>query len=233
LGLEGALRYCAARANAKGGGYVCFANVHTVTEAHDHTSLKKALIEATLAVADGTPLVWVSRLRGMPVESRVCGPDFMTKFLKTYPEISQGFIGGTPNQIQTLAARFLTPAPGYSPPIRPFSSAGAQEDWLKFLALCPNGKPPAIVWVGLGAPKQEFWMQAVTKIAPQTLFMGVGAAFDFLSGTKTRAPLWMQRIGLEWAFRLFQEPGRLWRRYLATNSRFIFYSAQEAFSRVP
>jgi N-acetylglucosaminyldiphosphoundecaprenol N-acetyl-beta-D-mannosaminyltransferase len=103
--------------------------------------------------------------------------------------------------------------------MRPFSAENAREDWAAFLKLCPQ--TPQLVWVGLGAPKQERWMREVAKVAPETLFFGIGAAMDFLSESKARAPGWMQRNGLEWFFRLVQEPRRLGMRYLATNSRFL------------
>jgi N-acetylglucosaminyldiphosphoundecaprenol N-acetyl-beta-D-mannosaminyltransferase len=228
LGLDEAVKYCADRARARAGGYVCFVNVHTITEAHDHLEVRQALTMATLSVADGTPIVWVSRLRRKPVASRVCGPDFMAKFLLEFPGLSHGFIGGIPGQAEKLAKRFNLQAPCFSTPMRPFSSEAAMEDWQNFLAVTSDGKSPAIVWVGLGAPKQEFWMGAVSKIAPDTLFFGVGAAFDFLSGTKRRAPSWMQLTGLEWFYRLCQEPRRLWRRYLKTNIRFFLYSCKDA-----
>lgn len=220
-GLDEALRHCANRAKERSGGYVCFVNVHTVTEAQDSPRLAEALWNATLALADGMPLVWVSKLRGQPVESRVCGPDFMERFLKEHPTIPQGFIGGSPGQAETLASRLGGRPACYSPPMRVFSEDNAIEDWRTFLSLKPDTAPPAVVWVGLGAPKQELWMRAVSVIAPETLFFGVGAAFDFLAGTKRRAPAWMRKAGLEWSYRLFQEPARLWKRYGKTNLKFI------------
>jgi N-acetylglucosaminyldiphosphoundecaprenol N-acetyl-beta-D-mannosaminyltransferase len=112
----------------------------------------------------------------------------------------------------------------YSPPYRPFSKENAREDWETFLARAKAAgvERPRWVWVGLGAPKQEKWMEAVAEIAPDTLFFGVGAAFDFLAGTKARAPEWMRKSGLEWLHRFGSEPGRLWKRYLVTHSLFLY-----------
>jgi N-acetylglucosaminyldiphosphoundecaprenol N-acetyl-beta-D-mannosaminyltransferase len=220
LGMERTLEFCAAQAKRRGGGYVCFANVHSVTESQSEPTLKSVFSRALLSVADGLPLVWVSRLRGPKIESRVCGPDFMKFFLERHRELSVGFIGGGTGQAERLAKRFGLTAPCLSPPMRPYSAAAAQEDWRNFLALNPNG-PPQVVWVGLGAPKQELWMSTVSALAPETLFFGVGAAFDFLTGQKRRAPVWMQKSGLEWFFRLVQEPRRLWKRYFSTNGRFV------------
>lgn len=113
--------------------------------------------------------------------------------------------------------------------MRPFSPEAAMEDW-ENLVRVNGGKPlPHVVWIGLGAPKQELWMQAVSARIPNVVFMGVGAAFDFLTDTKKRAPVWMQKTGLEWLYRLIQEPRRLWRRYFVTNSRFILALIAEAF----
>lgn len=224
LGLREVIDFCMTRIQSKVGGYVCFTNVHSVMEAHDHPNVKQALRGSILAVADGVPLVWFSKLKAKPIHSRVCGPDFMDAFLRSHPEVGHAFIGGAPGQAEKLA---LTLAPGaacFSPPMRPFSPAAASEDWNTFLTGLGSRPKPNLVWVGLGAPKQELWMQTVGPLSPETLFMGVGAAFDFLTATKTRAPKWIQKSGLEWLYRLFQEPGRLWKRYLATNSRFIAFA---------
>ena len=228
-------------------GYVCFVNVHTLTESLYSEPLRRALRSAWLAVADGVPLVWLSRLKNSPIRSRVCGPDFMLHLINNqyskHPTLSAreqkltfGFIGGSKSSTDQLIKNlgFLAPSSSpehspviYNPPMRPFTPENAREDWKEFLKQWDDKKPgeyPKVVWVGLGAPKQELWMEEVSQIAPQTLFFGVGAAFDFLAGNKKRAPLWMQRMGLEWLFRLCSEPRRLWKRYLVTNSVFIFYS---------
>ena len=141
--------------------------------------------------------------------------------------MTYGFIGGAPGQAEELARQFGVKANCYSPPVRPFSAENANEDSRNFLALCSGGQIPSVVWVGLGAPKQELWMQAVSPLATATLFFGIGAAFDFLTGSKSRAPLWMQKNGLEWLYRLSREPGRLGGRYLVTNSLFTVKVAKE------
>ncbi len=229
FGMEGAVSFCAAQCIQGKGGYVCFANVHSVTESRSDSGLRAALSGALLAVADGLPLVWISRLRGPRIESRVCGPDFMKLFLESHREISTGFIGGMPGQAEKLAGRFGLRAPCLSPPMRPFSAEAAREDWEEFLRQNGSNPVPKTVWVGLGAPKQELWMAEISKIAPEIVFFGVGAAFDFLTETKKRAPKWMQKSGLEWFFRLIQEPRRLWSRYFVTNSCFIWLSLKSLF----
>lgn len=230
LGFEEALEACARRLDRGEGGYVCFANVHSVTESTTSSDLRAALNEAALSVADGMPLVWVSKMRGEPIRSRVCGPDFMTAFLERHSDITHGFLGGARGRAEALATRFKVESICYSPPMRPFSPENVLEDWKAFVKLS-QGNTPHVVWVGLGAPKQELWMREASKLAPSTLFFGVGAAFDFLTGHKSRAPLWMQKSGLEWAFRLGQEPGRLWKRYAVTNSKFIVKELCEIFRR--
>jgi N-acetylglucosaminyldiphosphoundecaprenol N-acetyl-beta-D-mannosaminyltransferase len=227
MGREAALQACESRHEAGQGGYVCFANVHTVTHSASEPALQSALAGAFLAVADGVPLLWASRLKGQAIESRVSGPDFMSELLRRKPSWRHGFVGGAPGQAEALAARFsLEDAACECPPLREFSSANARGDWTRLLERA-GGRAPDVVWVGLGAPKQEKWMAEISPLAPGTLFFGVGAAFDFLTGTKARAPVWMQRSGLEWCFRLAQEPRRLWQRYLTTNSRFVARLALE------
>ena len=221
FGFDEAIRTCRDRVTARLGGYVCFANVHSVTESLDDPELKRALTDAFLALADGVPLVWASRLRGEPITSRVCGPDFMSEFLCRFPELRHAFVGGAVGIGKILATRFSPGAMSYSPPMRPYSQKNSEDDWNELLRTAGLGRPPDVVWVGLGAPKQEYWMRTVSKLAPETLFFGVGAAFDFLAGTKRRAPRWMQKIGLEWFYRLASEPRRLWKRYLKTNFKFV------------
>lgn len=221
LGFEDALNACDLKLAQNTGGYVCFANVHNVTEGLFNTEVQNAINQSFLSVADGVPLVWASLLKNRPVNSRVCGPDFMNSFVMRHVSVPQGFIGGVPGVAQALAKKYsLSDAICYSPPLRDYSEANVREDLENFIKLCPKGLPQ-IIWVGLGAPKQELWIHTASKIHPHILFFGVGAAFDFLTEKKRRAPLWMQKSGLEWLFRLSQEPGRLWKRYFVTNSLFI------------
>lgn len=232
VGFEDALRLCQNRVAEKKGGYVCFANVHTVTESSKNPALAHALRSAFLSVADGVPLVWVSRWKKQAIPSRVCGPDFTREFLTQNTELPMGLIGGKPGLAQQLAQKFhLKNTVTYSPPMRPFSPENAKDDWENFLKLCPQNNPPAVVWIGLGAPKQELWAKTISEIAPHTLFFAVGAAFDFLTDTKKRAPLWMQKSGLEWSYRLAQEPKRLAGRYFSTNFEFIRKVSLELISK--
>lgn len=226
-GLSSAIRACRDRLAQGRGGYVCFVNVHTLTESTRDAALRCALASATYRFADGRPLLWLSRLEGEPIEGRVAGPDFMAEMLRVESGRVHGLIGGSAARCAKLGAAFEIATIVHSPPMRAFSPEHAFADWEAFLATCPGRRPPAIVWVGLGAPKQERWMATISPHAPGTLFLGVGAAFDFLSGTTRRAPSWVQSAGLEWAHRLANDPRRLWKRYLVTNTRFLARAVQE------
>lgn len=220
LDLDGALAFCLLRYAQRLGGYFCFANVHTVVEARKSLQVREAMARATLAFADGKPLAWIAHLRGQPVASRVSGPDFMHEFLKRSPELPHVLVGGGPGVAHKVARKYEIASNCFSPPLREFSPANVEDDLasLRTISGSIDGK---IVWVGLGAPKQELWMEHASRLSPQTQFFGVGAAFDFLAGTKKRAPVWMQRFGIEWFHRFTQEPGRLAERYLRTNVAFI------------
>lgn len=220
MGFDEAVSTLSKRARDKAGLAVYFANVHTVTESTENPALAHAMQNA-LCLADGMPLVWVSRLFRSAIHSRVCGPDFMAKFLEKNRDLAHGFIGGAPGQAEKVAEIFHIESICDSPPMRPFSPENVRDDLNRFSRKL-SGRPfPNMIWVGLGAPKQELWISEAIKLYPETLFLGVGAAFDFLAGTKPRAPRLMQKMGMEWLFRLLSEPKRLWRRYLKTNTLFI------------
>lgn len=227
LGLDEALGACADRVARGSGGAACFVNVHTLTEATRDPTLCKAMQSATYLFADGMPLVWLARAKRQPIASRVCGPDFMDAMLRKKPGVRHGFIGSTPAITDEISVRYNIDAVSYSPPVRPFSEVHALEDWDAFVARCPGHTPPAFVWVGLGAPKQELWVATVSAAARGVMFFGVGAAFDFLARARLRAPRVLQRLGLEWTHRLAIEPRRLWRRYLVANTRFALLAVRE------
>ncbi len=225
--LPSALSELSERVERGQGGYACFVNVHTLTESTTNESLRAALEHATFCFPDGMPLVWLMRLKGSSIGGRISGPDFTREFATAQRARSQGLVGGAPGRAEELASALGITACVYSPPMRDFSVENALEDWKAFLQHCPGGKAPSIVWVGLGAPKQEVWMQAVSRHAPETFFFGVGAAFDFLAGHVRRAPAWMRNNGLEWVHRLSQDPRRLWKRYLRTNAKFALLALRE------
>lgn len=220
MGFDLAIEFLSGRARAGQGQAVYFANVHTVTESTENAALAAAMKKA-LCFADGMPLVWVSRLKRNAIESRVCGPDFMKAFLEKNKDLTHGFIGGSPGQAEKVSELFHIESICDSPPMRPFSAENVRDDLERFTRKLGSKPFPKVIWVGLGAPKQELWIEEAAKLRSETVFLGVGAAFDFLAGTKPRAPIFMQKLGLEWLFRLMSEPKRLWRRYLKTNTLFI------------
>jgi N-acetylglucosaminyldiphosphoundecaprenol N-acetyl-beta-D-mannosaminyltransferase len=227
LGLAAALAACEERLARGAGGSACFVNVHTLTEASRDAHLREALQAASFLFADGVPLLWLARAKRAPIATRVSGPDFMDAMLRRQGARVHGLIGASPAVTGAVAARYGIQAIAHSPPVRPFSEAHALEDWQAFVARCPGLRPPGLVWVGLGAPKQERWIAAVSRAVSGVMFFGVGAAFDFLAGHKPRAPRVLQRLGLEWTHRLASEPGRLWKRYLLANTRFALLVARE------
>lgn len=208
---------------AGNGGAVCATNVHTVMEGHYHPAYRAAVNDADLSVPDGMPIVWASSLLGTPLRERVYGPDLLLAVCAD-PRLRQRrhfFYGATAKTLvrlrSALTARFphLIVAGMEAPPFRPLTP---EEDARAVATI--NGSGAEILWVGLGAPKQERWM-AEHREKLRAVQVGVGAAFDFLSGVKRQAPVWMRRRGLEWLFRLGMEPRRLWRRYLIYNPLFI------------
>ncbi len=204
--------------------YVCAANVHMLMEAYDSPMYSQIVNSADLVTPDGMPLVWMMRLKGQRDQQRVYGPTLMLHILEAAARenISVGFYGSSPEVLQSLLVimkdRFpnLKVAYSFSPPFRdmtPDEDASAVNEI--------NQSGARIFFVGLGCPKQEEWM-AEHKGKINAVMLGVGAAFDFHARLKPQAPLWMQKIGLEWLFRFANEPRRLWRRYLYHNPRFVF-----------
>jgi len=203
--------------------YVCVASVNNVVLARDDDAFASAMNGADLVTPDGMPLVWGLRLLGIASATRVCGP-LLTPLLcqvAAQEGIPVGFYGGTPavlrDLLATVSARFpgLDVAYSFSPPFRALT---AREDGVVRTEIRASGA--RILFVGLGAPKQERWM-ADRIGAMDGVMVGVGAAFDVLAGRTTQAPRWMQQVGLEWMFRLFREPRRLWKRYVYGNPRFV------------
>jgi N-acetylglucosaminyldiphosphoundecaprenol N-acetyl-beta-D-mannosaminyltransferase len=202
--------------------YVCIASVNNVMEAYDSPEFQRVMNQADLVTPDGTPVVWGLRLLGHKDASRVYGPDLTSILLRMAAEtgLRVGFYGGAPATLKRLlevvAERFraLQVAYSFSPPFRPLTP---EEDEQVTDAI--NAAGVRILFIGLNTPKQDYWM-AAHKGRVQAVMVGVGAAFDFLAGTKRQAPRWMMPLGLEWLFRLATEPSRLWKRYLKHNPRY-------------
>lgn len=205
--------------------YVCVSNVHTVMMSQDDEAFRDINNQAALAVPDGMPLVWAERLQGFHQEERIYGPDLLLaaceNSLKTGS--SHYFYGGEEGVPEALAKNLKARFPGlrvagcYSPPFRKLTQEEEEEDAKRI-----SDSGADILWVGLGAPKQERWMAEHVGRIDVPVMVGVGAAFAFHTGQVKQAPAWMQRHGLEWVFRLLAEPKRLWRRYLYYNPRFLW-----------
>jgi N-acetylglucosaminyldiphosphoundecaprenol N-acetyl-beta-D-mannosaminyltransferase len=202
---------------------VCIANVHTVVTSLNDKELRD-INNCSLTTMDGLPLVWYAKaVHKAQIKERVCGPELMLRCLDQGREHGwkHFFLGGTEDVLADLVQAMHLRYPGvdiagwHSPPFRPLS---IEEDGQ--LVAMINQHQPDFLWVGLGAPKQEKWISShLTKIHVPVQ-IGVGAAFDFHSGHVKRAPLWMQKSGLEWLFRMLQDR-RLIKRYFSTNPVFV------------
>lgn len=204
--------------------YVCICNVHSVVTTTSDVEFKIAVNNADMATPDGAPIAWALRRLGYPLQERINGPDLMMKYLKEAERLDQVvfFYGSTESTLAklrvTLAKQFprLRIGGTCSPPFRALS---LEED--EQIIEMINDSGANVVFVGLGCPKQEKWM-ADHRGRVNAVMIGVGAAFDYHAGVIKRAPLWWQRNGLEWLYRLASEPRRLFKRYMITNTLFVF-----------
>ncbi len=206
-------------------GWLTAAAVNLVMSAHDDPATMRAVLDSTLAVPDGQPLVWALRLLGHAPATRVYGPELMARWCAhaaTTGAPTYLYGGRSEEALGELTERLLARFPGlrivggYSPPFRPLT---AEERDRVVAEIDASGAQ--VVWVGTGQPKQELWMHEMRPLLAAPLLVGVGAAFDFHAGIVSQAPAWMQRNGLEWVYRLTREPKRLWRRYASQNPRFL------------
>jgi N-acetylglucosaminyldiphosphoundecaprenol N-acetyl-beta-D-mannosaminyltransferase len=207
--------------------YVNVCTVHTVMECQNDTRLRRIVNHSGLSTPDGMPLVWLSKLHGFREAARVYGPDLMLD-LCARSEVTghrHFFYGGAPGVARLLVERLKSRFPDlkiagvHSPPLR---APDTQEDTSVLEMI--NAAKPDIVWVGLGTPKQDYWVARHRHLLTASVLIAVGAAFDFHAGLLPQAPRWMQRNGFEWLFRLYHEPRRLAFRYLVYNPLFVFRS---------
>lgn len=218
------LRFTEEHLKELSGDYICVSNVHTTVTAYKDPQYLAVQNGGILAIPDGGPLSSTGRKRGYSQMHRVTGPDYMRACLEAGREKGwrHYFYGGTQKTLDILKEMLPKRYPGiqiagmYSPPFRPLTE---EEDAAAIKAICDA--QPDFVWVGLGAPKQEKWMQ-VHQGKVQGLMVGVGAAFDYEAGNINRAPKWMQDHNLEWFYRLLQDPKRLLGRYLYTNTVYLW-----------
>lgn len=205
------------------GKYICVSNVHTTVMSYENEEYRKIQNSAAMALPDGAPLSSYSRRKGYKQAQRVTGPDLMLELFAISKEkgYRHYFYGATEETLQSMRKVIERDYPGmeiagmYAPPFRALTP---EEDEQVVARI--NASAPDFVWVGLGAPKQEQWMyQHMGQL--QGVLIGVGAGFDYLAGYIKRAPRWMQKLSLEWLYRLLQDPKRLWRRYFTSNVKFI------------
>ncbi len=231
---DSAIEKVAELVKEKRGGYVCFSTVHMVMEAYDDAEFGAKVNGADLIVTDGMPIVWMQKLQGKNKASRVRANDLMIMLCEfaAKENLSVGFYGGKPEVLGAIRAKAEKDLPNlqipyaFSPPFRALTET---ED--KKITEEINAAKPDILFMGLGCPKQENWM-AAHKDKLQAVMLGVGASFDFYAGNVKESPAWLGKLGLEWLFRLTQEPKRLWRRYLILNPRFLWQcTKQMIFSR--
>jgi N-acetylglucosaminyldiphosphoundecaprenol N-acetyl-beta-D-mannosaminyltransferase len=215
--MDDALKHLEYLIRTKSKKYICVCPNHTIMESQKDEKLKNIVNSADMATPDGMSVVWACKFLGYTNVKQVCGTELMLAFsaLSVEKGYTHFYYGGADGVPEKLANKVRQKFPNlkivgtYSPPFRQLTES---ED--KTVVDMINQVNPDVVWVGLGMPKQELWMGEHFGRINAPLIIGVGAAFDFLSGRKERAPKWMQCAGLEWLFRLIREPRRLWRRNL-------------------
>jgi N-acetylglucosaminyldiphosphoundecaprenol N-acetyl-beta-D-mannosaminyltransferase len=212
-------------------GYICVAATHTVMVCQEDPELREAVMGADFTVPDGQPLVWAMNALGHHLPSRVYGPTLMDQACERAARTGvRMYLYGGRNQgaLVQLALNLRRRYPGlqivggYAPPYRELTP---EEE--RGVAAEINRSGADIVWVGIGVPKQEKWMARMRDRLRTPVLIGVGAAFDFHAGLVPQAPAWMQSLGLEWTYRLAQEPRRLWRRYARYNPLFVAAFARQ------
>jgi N-acetylglucosaminyldiphosphoundecaprenol N-acetyl-beta-D-mannosaminyltransferase len=232
IGWNAAIERISKWSKARESRVVCICNAHSLVTACRDESFSEVLRKADMTTPDGYPIAKVLRWMGHGKQERINGPDLMLRYCEQAAETGESIFlyGGQPDALHALEQSLLRQYPrlriagAISPPFRQMSLSEEAETINRI-----NESGAGVVWVGLGCPKQEAWMVS-QKGRIHAVMVGVGAAFDYHAGTLKRAPLWMQRNGLEWCFRLMQEPGRLWRRYLVTNSLFIYFAFGQFFT---
>lgn len=227
----GALDWIDASVAARRPGYICVAATHTVVACGEDPELRAAVLGSSFTVPDGQPLVWALRALGNELGDRVYGPTLMERACERAARSGARFFlyGGRDDEALERLERCLHERhPGLQIAGRlphPFRELTPDEQ--REIAAEINASRADVVWVGIGVPRQEKWMAQMRGGLDAPVLIGVGAAFDFLSGVVAQAPPRLQRLGLEWAFRLSREPRRLWRRYLHNNPRFVIGFARQ------
>jgi N-acetylglucosaminyldiphosphoundecaprenol N-acetyl-beta-D-mannosaminyltransferase len=213
---------------------VTFTNVHMVMEGWKSEHFRELIASMDMNCPDGMPLVWTAHREGVQGIDRVSGPDFLPMFCEATADmkVRHFFYGGNEGVAKKTAEMLQKRIPGfqvagiYSPPFRTLSQAEDEE-----IIGTINAAHPDVIWVCLGCPKQELWMQSHKDRLNAKVLLAVGLAFNVVAGVTKRAPRLLRACGMEWLYRLCQEPRRLWRRYLVYNTLFLYQSFREAWSQ--
>lgn len=206
------------------GNYICVSNVHTTVIAYEDEEYRKIQNGGALALPDGKPLSMLSKKRGFKNANRVTGPDLMGELFSVSEKkgYRHYFYGSTDETLEMLKSKLKEKYPRlnivgmYAPPF--MKEAYLEEEIILRMI---NDENIDFLWIGLGAPKQEKWM-SIHKNKVNSVMIGVGAGFDYYAEKIKRAPIWMQKCSLEWCWRLMQDPKRLFKRYVTTNSKFLY-----------
>jgi len=211
-------------------GYITVSNVHTVMECYRRREFNNIVEKSYLTIPDGKPLEIVGRLKGQRKIRRLFGPTVLENCLDWGRDhsLKHFFIGSTSQTLEKMKTVIAARYPGtqvvgtIAPPFLPM------EEWtdVEFLNQI-NAAQPDLIWVGLGAPKQEQWMYKNIGRLSKGIMIGVGAGFSYIAGDTKHAPQWMKNASLEWLYRLSQEPSRLWKRYLTTIPPFIVLATMD------
>ena len=210
--------------------YICVCPVSTIMECKRNEKVLTSVNSADLVAPDGMPVVWLGKLKGYKDTEKVYGPDLMLEICRISGDrgYKNYFYGSTFEVLNKLNRKLKSIFPDfpltgmYSPPFRDLSPKEDEE-----IIGMINEANPDVLWIGLGSPKQDIWMYEHRQKLNVPVIIGVGAAFDFIAGTKKQAPRWMQKIGMEWLFRLSSEPKRLWKRYAFGNTLFLYLITKE------
>lgn len=234
LNLDGTVEWVLNMVQSRSRGYACIANAHTTAMAARDEELREALRGAAVVVADGMPVVWRVRAAGYPEAGRVYGADLVKALCAAglRSGIRHGFFGGADGAGEGIVSHLKIKFPslriaGAWNPGTIHSGEASGPGMINAI----NQSGCHILWVGLGAPKQEIWMSQHRSRLSAPVLIGVGQAFDLLAGRTIEPPAWIGQHGLEWLYRLVHEPRRLWKRYLYYNSFFLWYIFRESISR--
>ena len=211
--------------------YMVVVNAAKLVEANRNEELRRAILNADLVTADGMSVVWASRLLGRPLKQRVTGIDLFERLVANAAArgTSVYFLGAHDESVKGVVERFAREYPGLK--VAGYRNGYFTTAETDSVAEEIRHSGADLLFAAMGSPRQDIWIPSHIAATGVRFALGVGGSFDHLSGLSRRAPMWMQRAGLEWLFRLLMEPRRLWRRYLVGNSMFIWLVAKQLMGR--